>query len=505
MGMTPMNELSAGPSGLPGPAMMTLQQAYALLQPRIPSARLVGDGATPLWRVHTDTRSVLAGDLFVALKGERFDANDFLPRARTAGAAAAIAHGGLEAAGLSGIEVPHSVAALGVLAAAWRAQRDLPLIGVTGSNGKTTVTQMIASILRAWKGDAAFATAGNFNNDIGVPLMLLRLRARHAAAVIEMGMNHPGEIATLAAMARPTVALVNNAQREHLEFMHTVDAVARENGSVFASLPADGVAVFPAGDAYTGLWQALAGGRRCVTFGADGDVVCTDATWYSGAWAVTVATPLGALSTRLHIAGRHNVTNALAAAACALAAGVPITAIAQGLSDFTPVKGRSRAFSVACAGRTITVVDDTYNANPDSMRAAIDVLAELPGPQLLVMGDMGEVGDQGPQFHAEAGAHARQAGIPQLFTLGAQSAHAASAHGNARHFTERDALLVAVREALPQAGSVLVKGSRFMAMEHVVEAITAAAQPSAPEQKQEQQAKLSGSIQALEGNHGATH
>ena len=476
--------------------MMTLQQAFALLQAQIPAARLVGDGATPLVRVHTDTRTLQAGDLFVALKGERFDANAFLADARAGGAAAAIAHGGLEAAGLPGIEVPDSLAALGAVATGWRTQFHLPLIGVTGSNGKTTVTQMIASILRAWQGEAAFATQGNFNNDIGVPLTLMRLRADHAAAVIEMGMNHPGEIATLAAMALPTVALVNNAQREHLEFMHTVEAVARENGSVFTSLSADGVAVFPAGDAYTGLWRSLAAGRRVVTFGDGGDVACTQAAWGQGAWAVTLATPHGEVATHLHIAGRHNVTNALAAAACTLAAGAPLAAIAQGLNDFVPVKGRSRAFSVNCAGREITVVDDTYNANPDSMRAAIDVLAELPGPQLLVLGDMGEVGDQGPQFHAEAGAHARAAGIPLLFALGAQSVHAATAYGGARHFNDMSALLNAVRNVLPTVGSVLVKGSRFMKMEQVVEAIGAAALPAEQQQKP---------INPREGHHGATH
>lgn len=480
--------------------VMTLQQAWVLLQPSIPTARLVGDGATPLARVHTDTRTLQPGDLFVALKGERFDANAFLADARAGGAAAAIAHGGLEAAGLSGIEVPNSLAALGALATGWRAQFHLPLIGVTGSNGKTTVTQMIASILRAWQGEAAFATQGNFNNDIGVPLMLMRLRASHRAAVIEMGMNHPGEITTLAAMAQPTVALVNNAQREHLEFMHTLEAVARENGSVFASLPADGVAVFPAGDAYTSLWQSLAmerPGRRTVTFGDGGDVRCAQATWERGAWAVTLATPRGAITTRLHIAGRHNVTNALAATACTLAAGAPVAAIAQGLRDFTPVKGRSRAFSVSVAGRDITVVDDTYNANPDSMHAAIKVLAELPGPQLLVMGDMGEVGDQGPQFHAEAGALAREAGIPTMFVLGAQSVHAASAYGDgARHFNEMVALQDAVRNVLPTVGSVLVKGSRFMKMEQVVEAISAAALPAEQQQKP---------INPREGHHGATH
>ncbi len=484
--------------------VMTLQQAWVLLQPSIPTARLVGDGATPLARVHTDTRTLQPGDLFVALKGERFDANAFLADARAGGAAAAIAHGGLEAAGLSGIEVPNSLAALGALATGWRTQFHLPLIGVTGSNGKTTVTQMIASILRAWQGEAAFATQGNFNNDIGVPLMLMRLRASHRAAVIEMGMNHPGEIATLAAMAQPTVALVNNAQREHLEFMHTVEAVARENGSVFASLPADGVAVFPAGDAYTSLWQSLAmerPGRRTLTFGDGGDVCCAQATWERGAWAVTLATPRGEITTRLHIAGRHNVTNALAATACTLAAGAPVAAIAQGLRDFTPVKGRSRAFSVSVSGRDITVVDDTYNANPDSMHAAIQVLAELPGPQLLVMGDMGEVGDQGPQFHAEAGVLAREAGIPTMFALGAQSVHAASAYGDgqagvARHFNDMGALQDAVRQALPTVGSVLVKGSRFMKMEQVVDVISAAALPAEQQQKP---------INPREGHHGATH
>ncbi len=479
---------------------MTLQQAFKRVQQHVPAARLVGDGATLLARVHTDTRTLQPGDLFVALKGERFDANAFLADALAGGASAAIAHGGLEAVGLPGIEVPNTLTALGALATGWRMQFGLPLIGVTGSNGKTTVTQMIASILRAWKGDAAFATQGNFNNDIGVPLMLLRLRAHHAAAVIEMGMNHPGEIATLAGFAQPTVALVNNAQREHLEFMHTVEAVARENGSVFASLPADGVAVFPAVDAYSTLWTELAGGRRCLCFGDGGDVACTEAKWQQGAWAVQITTPAGALQARLHIAGRHNVTNALAATACALAAGVPTAAIAQGLSDFTPVKGRSRAFSVRSgAGRDITVVDDTYNANPDSMRAAIDVLAELPAPQLMVMGDMGEVGDQGPQFHAEAGAHARAAGIPRLLVLGAQSAHAAAAFGAAaEHFDNMGALLDAVRQALPGVGSVLVKGSRFMKMEQVVEAIAAATRPT--QEKQQAHAHST----TPEGHHGAS-
>ena len=476
--------------------MMNLRQAHALIQQRVPSARLVGDGDTAVQRVHTDTRTLQAGDLFVALKGERFDANAFLDQARVGGAAAAVAHGGLETTGLPGIEVSDSLAALGALATGWRAQLCLPLIGVTGSNGKTTVTQMIASILRAWQGDAAFATQGNFNNDIGVPLMLLRLRGPHRAAVIEMGMNHPGEIAVLAAMAQPTVALVNNAQREHMEFMHTVEAVARENGSVFAALPADGVAVFPAGDAFTLLWRELAGGRRCLTFGDGGEVACTLAQWTQGAWSVQVQTPGGALECRLQIAGRHNVTNALAATACALAAGAPLAAIARGLDAFTPVKGRSRAFSVQHAGREVTVVDDTYNSNPDSLQAAIQVLAALPGPHLLVVGDIGEVGEQGPQFHTEAGAQARTAGIAMLYALGTLSAHTARAHGAATHFESMEQLQSAVCAALPTVGSVLVKGSRFMKMERVVEAIAAATAPQAATQ-QEQQGKSEGSHDAI--------
>ncbi len=455
------------------PAMCTLQQAFELIGARVPAARLVGDGATPLARVHSDTRTLHPGDLFVALAGERFDAHDFLPQARAAGAAAAIARRGLAAAGLPGIEVPDTLAALAALAAGWRARFHLPLIAVTGSNGKTTVTQMTAAILHAWQGDAALATQGNLNNAIGLPLTLLRLRPGHRAAVVELGMNHPGEIAQLAAIAQPTVALVNNAQREHQEFMHTVQAVARENGAVLSALPPDGVAVFPAGDAYTPLWRELAGARRCMLFGAAGaDLRCDSADWRDGAWTVRAATPLGRLETRLAIAGRHNVTNALAAAACAIAAGAPLAAVARGLGDFAAVGGRSRAFTLECGGRAITVVDDSYNANPDSVRAAIDVLAGLPAPRLLVLGDMGEVGAEGPRFHAEAGQYARAQGVAQLLALGGLAAHAVQAFGaGARHFGGIDALGAAVRAALPQAGSVLVKGSRFMRMERVLHAL----------------------------------
>lgn len=451
---------------------MSLQQALRWL----PSARLVGDGRVKFQRVHTDTRSLQGGDLFVALKGERFDAHEFLLQAKSRGAVAAIAQRGLAQAGLPGLEVADTRLALGLLAAGWRSQWSLPLIAVTGSNGKTTVTQMIAQVLRAWKLAGAFATEGNLNNDIGVPLTLLRLRASHQAGVVELGMNHPGEIATLAALARPTVALVNNAQREHLEFMATVEAVARENGCVIEALDAGGTAVFPADDDYAALWRGLAGSRRVLTFALSGpaDVTAAEAHWNGDCWQVAARAPSGRFEFSLHIAGRHNVKNALAATACAIAVGVPLPFIAAGLSAFAPVKGRSRAISLHLAGpqaRRLTLIDDSYNANPDSMRAAVEVLAELPGPRLLVMGDMGEVGDQGPQFHDEAGQHARARGIEKLFTLGAQSEKAASAFGPARHFSDMAELVVAVLAELPASGSVLVKGSRFMKMERVVQAI----------------------------------
>jgi UDP-N-acetylmuramoyl-tripeptide--D-alanyl-D-alanine ligase len=452
--------------------MMNLAQLHQLL----PGSRLVGDERVRLHRVHTDTRSLQPGDVFVALRGEHFDAHDFLAQAQAAGATAALVEHGLAAAGLPGVEVADTRQALGQWARGWRARMSLPLIAVTGSNGKTTVTQMVASILRAHAGEAALATQGNFNNDIGVPLTLLRLREHHRLAVVELGMNHPGEIAGLAHMAQPTVALVNNAQREHLEFMATVQAVARENGSVISVLPDHGVAVFPADDEHTPLWRELAGARRVLTFALDTEADLTaQATWQGSGWLVEARTPAGDVTFALQVAGRHNIKNALAAAACALAAQVPLAAIAQGLAQFEPVKGRSRALALRLAadpGRTLTLIDDSYNANPDSVRAAIDVLAELPGPRLLVLGDMGEVGEQGPAFHAEAGAYAQARGIEQLMCSGELMRHALPAFVGAQHFANVEELLAAVLQRLPGPASVLVKGSRFMRMERVVQAIT---------------------------------
>jgi UDP-N-acetylmuramoyl-tripeptide--D-alanyl-D-alanine ligase len=451
--------------------MMTLAEAHAML----PNSMLVGDGGIVIERVHSDTRSLQPGDLFVALKGENFDAHGFLTQAKAAGAVSAIAEHGLAETGLAGLQVEGTQAALTALAGAWRQRFHLPLIAVTGSNGKTTVTQMIATILRAWLGDAAFATTGNFNNHIGVPLTVLRLRqdeaVHHRAGVVELGMNHPGEIAALAALAAPTVALVNNAQREHQEFMASVEAVAHENGAVIAALGASGTAVFPADDEHAPIWHRLAGNRPTLTFALTGaaDVTC-HAEWVVDRWMLLIETPAGAVTVQLQIAGWHNVKNALAATACALAAGCPLDAIGRGLEAFVPVKGRSQVKRFERDGKAVTLIDDTYNANPDSARAAIEVLAALPGPRWLVLGDMGEVGDQGPAFHREVGAFAKARGIDALWTVGSLSAHAATAFNGARHFDEMSALIAALPEA-PVCAAVVVKGSRFMATERVVAAL----------------------------------
>jgi UDP-N-acetylmuramoyl-tripeptide--D-alanyl-D-alanine ligase len=467
------------------------------LLPRLSGARPVGRCQWPAQRVHTDTRSLQPGDLFVALRGDTFDAHHFLSQAAQAGAVAAVAEHGLADAGLPGVEVPDSLLALGELAALWRARFHLPLIAVTGSNGKTTVTQMVASILRAAvgrDGEDALATRGNLNNHIGVPQTLLRLQRRHRLAVVELGMNHPGEIAGLAAMAQPTVALVNNAQREHQEFMGTVQAVARENGAVICALPADGVAVFPSDDAHTPVWRELAGARRVLSFSdtdAQADVTAS-ATWQGLGWQVQLRTPAGETGLVLRVAGRHNVRNALAATACALAAGVPLADVVRGLEAFEPVQGRSRALALPTAAGVLTVVDDTYNANPDSVLAALDVLAALPAPRTLVLGDMGEVGEQALAFHTEVLAHAAALGLTRVFCTGTHMAAAVAAGAQGRHVAGMAELLPLVRDAVASGGSVLIKGSRFMKMERVVQDLQAHFEPRLKDP-------------AVHPSHGATH
>jgi UDP-N-acetylmuramoyl-tripeptide--D-alanyl-D-alanine ligase len=432
----------------------------------LPGARLTANASFE--GVSTDSRTVAAGALFVALRGDVFDAHAFLGQLPAKGVAAVVVDTLPDGYPLPAIVVPDTLVALGRIGNAWRRQFDIPVIGVTGSNGKTTVKEMIASILAAAFGvEARLATQGNLNNEIGVPLTVMRLTEAHQAAVVELGMNHPGEIGRLAAIAAATVALVNNAQREHQEFMHTVEAVARENGSVLQALPADGVAVFPGDDEYTNLWRELAGERKVLTFGLS-DACDVRATYASNGFGsdLAVTTANAQFTIKLQAAGEHNVRNALAAAACALGAGILVDAIVRGLEAFAPVNGRLQR-KQASSGATI--IDDTYNANPDSVRAAIDVLAQAKPPRILVLGDMGEVGTQGPEFHQEIGAYAASRGLDAVLATGQLARHMAAT--GAEHYEQFDELLAALDQRLGSKSdaTVLVKGSRFMKMERVVQ------------------------------------
>ncbi|MGH6622390.1 MAG: UDP-N-acetylmuramoyl-tripeptide--D-alanyl-D-alanine ligase, partial [Burkholderiaceae bacterium] len=448
-------------------ALMTLSELA-----RCVGARDVrGDSRLGFSSVSTDTRTLASGALYVAIRGENFDGHAFVSVARERGASAALVERPV-ADDLPQIVVADSRRALGVGAANWRARFQLPVIAVAGSNGKTTVTQMISSILEAAFGDKArLATQGNLNNEIGVPLMLWRRGRQHRAAVFEVGMNHPGEIAMLAEWVRPTVALVNNAQREHQEFMQSVEATAVENGEVIAALPLsdEGVAVFPADDTCAPIWRRLAGTRRVVDFALESNAVVT-ATVEPGpeGQRLSIATPNGVIEARLAVGGLHNARNALAATASAIAIGIEGRAIAAGLAAFRPVSGRGVRHTTA---EGALLIDDSYNANPDSVRAAIDLLGSLPAPRLLVLGDMGEVGQEGPAFHREVGAYARERGIDGVLALGEQTRLAISAFGaGGVHFDAVDALVAELRGRLHPGTTILVKGSRFMRMERVVQA-----------------------------------
>jgi UDP-N-acetylmuramoyl-tripeptide--D-alanyl-D-alanine ligase len=430
--------------------------------------------------VSTDTRTIGPGELFVALAGERFDGHDYVEAAIARGAAAAM----VASAWAKGrnFDFPALVVtdprrALGRLAYHWRSGFTLPLIGITGSNGKTTVKEMCAAILRAQASaegrdpqPAVLATAGNLNNDIGVPLMLLQMKAAHRAAVIEMGMNHPGEIAYLTRLARPTVALVNNAQRAHLEGMGSVEAIAQEKGAIYQGLDAGGTAVVNEDDAFAAYWRGLNAGRRVVGFGLSaGAEVAARATPEGLNSRMALRTPAGSAEFLLRVPGEHNVRNALAAAAAGLAAGAPLSAVVEGLQNYRGTRGR---LQLRAAAGGATLLDDTYNANPDSVRAAIDVLCATPGRKLFVVGDMGEVGERSAQFHDEIGGYARSQGVDLLFALGVQSELAARNFGaGGCHFSTPEALVEALRPVLQPDTVVLVKGSRFMRMERVADAI----------------------------------
>jgi UDP-N-acetylmuramoyl-tripeptide--D-alanyl-D-alanine ligase len=450
-------------------SMMTIHEAACAIAAQ---AQGVDAGFTG---VSTDSRSICAGELFVALKGGHFDGHAYVGEVLTRGAAGAVVTREFAAAhpDLPLLGVTDTRLALGALAAQWRGRFELPLIGVTGSNGKTTVKEMCAAILRAHYGSAVapvLATAGNLNNDIGLPLTLLGLRRTHRAAVIEMGMNHAGEIDYLTHLTLPTVALVNNAQRAHLEGLGSVRDVALAKGEIFAALAADGVAVFNADDPQRDVWREVSRDCRQLTFGLDQPAdVCGRFTSHGLGGELDLASPWGEVRVSLAVPGLHNARNACAAAAAALAAGVSLQAVGAGLAGFVGVKGRLQRR----AGRAgALVVDDSYNANPDSMRAAIDVLASVPGKRIFVMGDMGEAGPAAGQYHDEVGGYAKSHGIDRLFCMGEMSVAAAANFGDGgRHFARHDDLVKALLTELDPQATVLVKGSRFMHMERVVEAI----------------------------------
>ena len=445
-------------------SMMDLAQAA-----RAAGGEIRGE-AVSFTGVATDSRAITPGDLFVALVGERFDGHDYVAQARVRGAVAAITSRYVEAEPpIPQALVPDTKLALGKLAAHWRSRYSLPVVALTGSNGKTTVKEMLASILAAEIGDpaAVLATEGNLNNDIGMPLTLLRLRSRHHYAVIEMGMNHEGEIAYLTRIARPGVAIVNNAQRAHVGILGSLQAIARAKGEIYSGLDRAGVAVVNEDDPHSAYWKGLNEGRRIVTFGLSESA---DVRALPGGDQLRIVTPADAFAVRLQVPGEHNVRNALAACAAAHALNIPGGSMQAGLADFKGVPGRLQRRQSAAGG---LVIDDSYNANPESMKAAIKVLAAEAGRRVFVMGDMGELGDASMDLHAEVGAFARNAGIDTLYAVGEASREATKAFGpGARHFDDVDALIAALRGETRPDSVVLVKGSRFMQMERVADALT---------------------------------
>ena len=471
--------------------MTNLAQAHAML----PGSMLINTSVehaqgVVISRVGTDSRQIDRNELFVALVGERFDAHDFLSDVSKAGASAALISSQDKCpADLPAICVSNTRVGLGNLAKAWRANHPIPLALVTGSNGKTTVKEMIASIFKAAVGEQnTLVTKGNLNNDIGLPLTLLKLRSTDRLAVVELGMSHPGETAQLAAIAQANIALINNAQREHQEFMATVAAVAAEHSDAIRALPSNGIAVFPADSEFANVWREAAADRKVIDFILTSAQTKTNASITGDQLSnglVQIQTELGTIEVQLNTLGSHNVRNALAASAVAIAAGVNLEKIKQGLEAFSPVNGRMQAKVI---DSNHTLIDDSYNANPDSVRAAIDALKQSGNLSWLILGDMGEVGNQGPEFHHEVGAYAAEQGVTKLFALGEQCQFALqgfnkaagdiSTASSALHFSDMDSLIAQLRDALHAQSSgnnqhlnILVKGSRFMRMERVVQAL----------------------------------
>ena len=429
---------------------------------------------SPINQITTDSRTTQQGDLFFALVGDNHDAHDFVPDVLAKGAWAIVSRGDL--AGVAGcFFVPDTLNALQQLAAAWRKAVNPFVFGITGSSGKTTVKEMLAAVLRSKFGaDAVLATAGNFNNHIGLPLTLLNLREHHRYAVIEMGMNHFGELAALTRIAAPDTALVNNAMRAHIGCgFNGVADIARAKSEIYQGLPENGVALLPAEDANLPVFQAACNGLKTLTFGAEqGDIHAENIELQPLSSTFDLVYGTERVRVSLPAAGRHNVANACAAAALALQAGVSFAETAAGLATFGNIKGRLQQKRGI---RNALILDDTYNANPDSMKAALDVLAKQPAPRVFVMGDMGELGeDEAPSMHEEIGVYARDLGIEYAYFVGDNSVQAAEKFGgNGLWFADKDPLIQVLAHDLPERASVLVKGSRFMQMEEVVAALLA--------------------------------
>ncbi|MBS1148115.1 MAG: UDP-N-acetylmuramoylalanyl-D-glutamyl-2,6-diaminopimelate-D-alanyl-D-alanyl ligase [Proteobacteria bacterium] len=443
--------------------MMRLSDAAAML-----GVPFNGTDAEVL-RVSTDSRTIQPGDLFFALRGDKFDGGAYAARALQQGAVGVVLDARQAPEIATAIRVNDTRLALGTLAAAWRQRFTLPVIGITGSNGKTTVKEMLAAILRIEAGsdDAVLNTEGNLNNDIGLPMMLLRLRDTHRFAVLEMGMNHAGEIDYLTRLARPDIAVVINALTAHIGFLGSVENIARAKGEIFNGLSEAGIAIFNADDAHAHLWREQNAQRPVIDFGlaasakVHGNYVPT-----AFGSALTVTLPHGTLEIALQVPGEHNVMNALAAATTACALDISYRSIVAGLSGFAGVKGRLQR-KPALHGSTF--IDDTYNANPDSVKAALAVLAQQPGKKLLVLGDMGELGEDAAAMHAQIGLAARAAGVDRLLALGDLTKETVGAFGSgAMHFERIQELLAELENALTPDTTVLVKGSRFMQMERVV-------------------------------------
>lgn len=414
--------------------------------------------------VSTDTRTLKHGDLFVALDGPNFDGHSFVNEAAGKGAVGALVSRTL-AADVSAVQVADTRLGLGQLAAHWRRQFQIPVIAVTGSNGKTTVKNMIAAILNVT--GPVLATQGNLNNDIGVPLTLLRLKPGDLHAVIEMGMNHPGEIDYLTKLTRPTIALINNAAAAHLAGLGSVSAVARAKGEIYSGLDADGIAVLNADDPHADLWRELAAPHRVITFGLDRPAdVSAEYELDAGGSTIHLKTPHGGINMRLSLLGRHNVMNALAASSASLAAGVSLADIQTGLEKLRSVSGRLEVKHGLNGAR---ILDDTYNANPGSLAAGVEVLKAASGERVLVLGDMGELGEAARDIHRRVGLLAKSLGIERLYAVGELTPGAVEAFGKgAQHFTSHEALIENLRSCLHADMTVLVKGSRLMKMERVV-------------------------------------